>query len=74
MIGDGGEAVRAQDFGKGLGVFAGLAIDDAGVQRPGFCEIADLVGGAGFCDDLVFQVRPVEAGEENGGVLQLQLF
>ena len=74
VIGDGGESLPAQGGGEGFGGFAGLAIDDAGVLGPGVGEIANLRGGSGFRDDLVFQVRPVEAGEEDGGIAQFELF
>ena len=73
VIGDGGKSLRAQRGGERLGAFARLAIDDAGVVGPGAGEVAHLRGGSGFRDDLVFQIRPVEAGEEDGGIAQFEL-
>ena len=73
VIGDGGKSLGAEGGGEGLGVFPRLAIDDAGVLAAALGEIADLGGSAGFGGDLVFEIRPVEAGEETRGVAQLQL-
>jgi hypothetical protein len=65
VVGDGIEALRAQELGRLVHLAPRQAVDDAGVARVLVAQkLQQLPARLGLLDDAVADVRPVEAGDE----------
>ena len=73
VVGQGRDALLAQPLGRVFHLLAALAVDDAGIALVlAADEAQQLLAGVVLLDQGVADVGPVEAADEDAGVLQLQ--
>jgi len=74
VVGKGFDAFLAEPVGGLFGGFAGVAVDDAGLERAGLHELEDLTEDGLFLLDPVGEVGSVEGGDVVGGGSEFELF